>query len=188
MNLIDIILLIPITLGLIRGLMKGLLKELTGFAAIILGLVSAFLVSEPLYNFLKIHFSPGIELRVLSYILVFAAVSILIYQIGKILTKLVNFMALGIVNYALGGVFGASKVIAVLLVLVYFYTPYQDNQPLFQSEIIDESIIYNRLKEYSPFVEQLLGEAAEVSFNLDKLKLDEPAKVIPPKNDSTNTK
>lgn len=168
--------------------MKGLLKELTGFAAILLGLISAFLVSEPVYTYLQNHFSPGIELRALSYILVFAAVSIVIYQVGKILTKLVNFMALGIVNYALGGVFGASKVIAVLLVLVYFYTPYQDNQPLFQSETIDQSIIYNRLKEYSPFVEQLLGEAAEVSFSLDKLKLNDPKEGNMPQSDSSSTK
>lgn len=171
MNLVDIILLIPIAIGLVRGLIKGLLRELTGFASIILGLVSAFLLSEPLYNILKMHIDPGIGLRAFSFVIVFFLVAFIIYQIGRILTKIVNFMALGIVNYALGGVFGGLKVIAVLVVLIYFYTPYQDNQPLFQSDTIDNSIIYNRLKEYSPFVENILGEAAEASFSLDKLKI-----------------
>lgn len=187
MNLVDIVLLIPLAFGAVRGFMKGLLKEITGFASVILGVVSAYLFSEPLYQFLKQSFTPGIGLRTACYVIVFALVSFLLFQLGRLLTKIINFMALGIINYFLGGVFGLLKYAFILVVLVYFYTPYEDESPIFQSELIGQSMMYHRLKKYSPVVESILGEAASLSFDLD------PAQLVPGESntdtaDSTTTK
>ena len=171
MNILDIILLVPLAFGFIRGLQRGIIKELTGFASIIIGVLASFYYSEGLFSLMSGYFEPSIGLRTASFAIVFIVVAFVINQVGKALTKIINFMALGIINHLIGGAFGVLKFAAVIIVLIYFFEPFQKQRNFIQHETISNSLIYSNLSKYSEKVDYYLGDIADKSFELyDKVE------------------
>ena len=122
MSYIDIIILVIIAIGAIRGFSKGLIVEIATLLALVLGVFITMRYSVYTEKILKDFFNasspytPYVALGV-----TFIVVVIGIYILGKLLTKLVDIISLGLVNKLLGTIFGAAKaclIICVLLLLV----------------------------------------------------------------------
>ncbi len=121
--------------------------------SLIAGVFLSFYFSDDLYQYLAPQVEdPGIGLRVLSYVLIFVAVVAVMYFISKALTKALNFMALGILNHLLGGVFGLLKFVFIMIISVHFLAPIQKSQRLVQQETINASKLFNFLYQYSEVV------------------------------------
>lgn len=161
MNYVDILLLIPLAYGLIRGLLKGLIHEIASLASIVIGLLLAYHFSDDLALFLSNQLNEdGGWVKILAYLLIFVGVAIILQVISYIITKMLNLLALGMINRLLGGIFGLGKILLVLLLLIFLLDPYLENLRK-DNEAWQQSIIYDELRRYSDIPGELLTRFRE---------------------------
>ena len=119
MNYIDIIVLLFLLWGAYRGFSKGLIIEVATLLGLVFGVYVAIKYSsyteDILVDFLNI------SSRYISYIalaVTFVLVAIVVYIIGKLLTKLIDIISLGLINKLLGTILGVAKYFVVVCVLL----------------------------------------------------------------------
>lgn len=171
MNFVDILLLLPLVYGLVRGLLKGLVHELASVLAIIFGIYFAYTYSAKMSTWLAKHFEASeTTLEIAGYISVFLVVSLGLYALAFILTKMLKFMMLGMVNRVLGGVFGFLKSLLLLCLFIFFAQPWF-NQWKKNSPQLKKSIVYEYLLEASLYIG---------GFSTDFNRKESPFDFIPP--------
>lgn len=143
MNILDIIILIPIAYGLVRGLIKGFVHELTSLVAIVAGVLGAKLWAAGLA--LKLAEMLTLEPKYaqpLSYVLLFVAIALSLHLIGKLFEKILKAISLGGINKVLGALFGAIK-LALLVSIIFNCVEFVDSKAKFiKKEIKENSVCY----------------------------------------------
>ncbi len=151
MNSLDLLLLIPITLGFIFGLFKGLIKELTSLVAILLGIYGAKLfaplVSKVLIN--KFDFSPTIA-HPIAYVILFIGIGIGLLLLANVLDKIFGSLSLGGLNKILGGIFGGLKYALIVSVLLNVFDALDSRFSLIKHQTKESSIGYKPLMGFGP--------------------------------------
>ena len=110
MNTFDIVLLVFLLFGFIRGLMKGLFVELASLIALIAGVYGALHFSYFVGGFLESRVDWEEKyIAIVAFAITFIAIVIVIAMLGKLFTKMADFAALGFLNKLLGGIFGVLK-------------------------------------------------------------------------------
>ena len=143
MNLLDLLILIPIVWGCIRGFSKGLILELTTLIGMILGVMAAFYFWKDLSELLSQYLTLGPSaLKFISYALIFLIVLLLAWIIGKIITKVADLVMLGLLNKLLGAVFGLLKgvIVAALILMAIVY--FDKNEKLITRQAKEKSMFY----------------------------------------------
>src|ERR1700704_2351767 len=110
MNTFDIIIIILLLVGAVRGFMKGFVFEIATLGSLFLGMFAAFklaYLAQPALR--KIGNIDPHLLAVLSFVLMFLAVVIGIYFLAKLFTSLIDKAGLGVFNKLMGSVFGILK-------------------------------------------------------------------------------
>lgn len=144
MNYIDILILLPILYGAYRGFSKGLIIELATWVALVLGVYLAIKCSGYTERFLQDFLD--ISSKYLSYIalgLTFLIVAIAVYLLGKMLTKLVDMVALGLVNKLTGMIFGILKSFVIVCVLLLLADALDDKFQFIHKEAKENSLLFN---------------------------------------------
>ncbi len=118
MNAFDILIVVVVSYGLIRGLFRGLVKEVASILGVIGGFFAAYLYYEPVAGWLTALVSnPGYR-KILAFMILFCGVLIVVNLIAIVLKYLLNLIFLGWLD-RLGGV-GFGLVKGVLIVSVVF--------------------------------------------------------------------
>jgi len=152
LNYVDLILLLPVVYGLVRGFIKGLVNEVASLLAIIAGLYLAYHYHDYVEELLAAQFDGGENwLGIASYLVIFIGVTIVVFLVAKVLTKMINFIALGILNRLAGAAFGAGKVIFILLLLVYLLSPFLE-QIRENNSAWSQSSVYDLMTQYATLV------------------------------------
>lgn len=71
---------------------------------------------------------------------------------GKILTKIANFAALGIVNKILGGIFGLLKISLIISVVLTFFMSMNNAIPFVNKEQLNQSVLVKPIKNLAPML------------------------------------
>ena len=153
MNVFDIVIAALLIFGFVRGVMKGLFVEVASLAAIIGGVYGAIHFSYFIGDFLKEAVSWDQEyVSLAAFAGTFITIIVTIALLGKMLTKLADFAALGVINKILGGVFGAIKIGLILSVIFIFFGKMNDTIPFVKKETLDESILYAPVRKIAPTI------------------------------------
>lgn len=153
MNIFDIIIAALLLFGFVRGLMKGLFVEVASLVALIGGVYGAIHFSDFASDLIKEYVSWNEEyISLVAFAITFVSIIVVIALLGKALTKLADFAALGILNKILGGVFGALKIGLILSVVFIFFGKMNDTIPFIEKETLDESILYSPVKKIAPAI------------------------------------
>ena len=72
------------------------------------------------------------------------------------MTKFIKLVSLGGINKVLGGVFGVSKYILLFGILLVFVDQFSFMFEFFESNVLDESIMFESLKNVGYYILQLL--------------------------------
>lgn len=153
MNIFDIVIAALLIFGFVRGVMKGLFVEVASLAALIGGVYGAIHFSYFIGDFLKEAVSWDQEyISLAAFAGTFITIIVTIALLGKMLTKLADFAALGVINKILGGVFGAIKIGLILSVVFIFFGKMNDTIPFVKKETLDESILYAPVKKIAPTI------------------------------------
>jgi membrane protein required for colicin V production len=153
MNVFDIVIAALLIFGFVRGVMKGLFVEVASLAALIGGVYGAIHFSYFIGDFLKEAVSWDQEyVSLAAFAGTFITIIVTIALLGKMLTKLADFAALGVINKILGGVFGAIKIGLILSVVFIFFGKMNDTIPFVKKETLDESILYAPVRKIAPTI------------------------------------
>lgn len=152
MNIFDIIIGALLLFAFVRGIMKGFFAEVASLVAIIAGVFVSIHYAENieyyLVNSTAINWSDETN-RIVSFAITFLFVVILVIFIGKVLTKIADITALGMMNKLLGGIFGALKIALILSIIFNFFGRINKTIPFVEQETLDASILYNPVKKVS---------------------------------------
>ena len=161
MNIIDLLLSIVLLLGLVRGLFKGFFSELAGLLSLIFGIYAAIHFSDITFSILAEFISWEEDyLSILAFAVTFFVAALLVSLAGRMLTKMVSMMALGLVNRLLGGIFGLLKM-AFLASLFFMFFEHFD---IFNTteETRNNSVLYEPVREFAPtFLPEIIEEVKE---------------------------
>ena len=151
MNYLDIILGILLLWGLVRGLMKGLFVSLASLIALIAGIYIAVHFSHIVGDYLKQYVDwQENAIKLSAFAITFILVVIGISLLGRILTKIADYAALGILNKLLGAVFGLLKFAFIASVILMFVDVINDKITFIDKETKDESLLYEPVRKLAP--------------------------------------
>ncbi|SFW43166.1 membrane protein required for colicin V production [Sinomicrobium oceani] len=147
MNYLDIAIGVLIVFGIFRGLYKGLFVEVASLVALVLGIYCAMHFSYEVGSYMEKHvdWEPR-YVNLIAFILVFCVVIILVSLAGKMLTKMADFAALGLLNRMLGGLFGGLKVAVILGALLVFFEATDNVMSFVDAQKKRTSLLYEPVK------------------------------------------
>lgn len=153
MNLIDVFIGVILLLGFYSGFRKGLIVELTSLLGLILGVFGAYYISKHHGLFIGQWLEWDDEyLRITTFLLSFILIIIMVSLIGKLITKLMDIVALGTINQILGGLFGFLKFALLISILLLLFNIINTEVKLVQQKTLDESFTYPILNGLSETV------------------------------------
>ncbi len=153
MNIVDIIVVAFLIFGFVRGLLKGLFVEVASLVAIIGGVYGAIHFSYFISSFLEEYVSWEEEyISITSFSITFIIIIVGTSLLGKVLTKIANFAALGGLNKILGGVFGALKKGLILSIIFVFFTKTNNIIPFVEKQTLEKSILFEPVKNIATLI------------------------------------
>ena len=143
-NWLDILLVLPFAVGLVRGLMRGLISEIIAFVVVILGVIGTRVLAPSFSAWLACQFAwPQNICDLVACTLLFLAIAIMLSSLARLLNKLLRAIHLGWANRLFGGLFGMAKYGLVVLVAVFIMD--KSNEAfhwLDESPVVKSSVIY----------------------------------------------
>ena len=153
MNVFDIVILVFLLYGFIKGIMKGLFVEIASLVALIGGIWGAIHFSYFVGDFLEesVTWSEK-KISLAAFAITFVIIIVVVGMLGKFLTKLADLAALGLVNKILGGVFGFLKIGLVLSIVFIFFHRLNATISFVDDETLEESVLYDTVKSIAPAI------------------------------------
>ena len=153
MGILDIVLGLLLIYGLYKGLKNGLFVEIASIIALVAGLFGAIHFSYIAGDYLSKNMEWNERyINIASFIITFIIIVLVVQLAGKFLTKIADFAMLGLLNKLAGAIFGALKVAVILGALLVFFERANSSVNLVKSETLEESALYEPIKEIGAFV------------------------------------
>jgi membrane protein required for colicin V production len=187
MNFLDLLILIPAIWGFWRGFTKGVIMEVATLAAFFVGVWGGIHLSDSLASLIRGWMGSQSEyIPLVAFALVFVGILMAVYGVAKLVDRVAEKAALGIINKIAGGAFGGFKFVLVLSVLFFVLDAVQKSVPLLPPQIKEGSLLYGPVSKIAPAVipgltESNLGEMIpkkeDVEVDVDvNLKLKDSTK------------
>ena len=171
MNVFDIVILVILLIAFVRGIINGFFAEVASLVAIIAGVFCAIHFSFYIENFLQgsvLKWSHQTN-KIVAFIATFLIVVLTIVFVGKVLTKLADITALGLLNKALGGLFATLKSAVILSVIFLFFNRFNKTIPF-----VEEETLYYPIQSIVPTLFPAILDEDNPSLRFFKEKKEEP--------------
>jgi len=174
MNVFDLAILVILIVAFTRGVMKGFFIEIASLIALIGGIYGAihfsYLTTTILEDYVSWHEN---TIALTAFAITFIAILIVVSFLGKLLTKMANFVSLGLINKMLGGLFALLKGSVILSVFFVFFARINALIPLVASETLETSLLYEPIKKIVPTIfPTIVEEIEKKGMNLKRIKQD----------------
>ena len=124
MNPFDIIIIVILGYGLVRGLFRGLVKEVSSVIGVLGGFYAAFTYYPKLSKLLSGLISDTAYLNILSFLIIFCGVLIIVGVLSIMIKYLMNISFLGWVDRIGGLIFGVIKSVLIVSILFIILTAF----------------------------------------------------------------
>ena len=91
-------------------------------------------------------------INLISFAITFVLILFLVSLVGKMLTKVAAFAALGIVNKLLGGIFGMMKFAFIASVIIMFFKATNERIEIVEYSTLEGSILYDPVQRIAPII------------------------------------
>ncbi len=151
MNTVDIIILVVLLFGLIKGYIKGLFIEITSLVGLILGIYGAIHFSYFLSNILESRVDwDASMIQIVAFGGTFLIILLALVFLGKALTKIAETASLGIFNKMLGAIFGLLKYALILSIVFIVYDQINGSLKFVNKGKVNQSTLYDPVKNLAP--------------------------------------
>lgn len=153
MNYFDVVLIVPILWGAYKGFTKGLIIEIASLVGLILGLYLGVNFSSITATYISQYIDVNSKmLPIVAFAVTFIGVVILTFIIGKIIEKVVNFVALKLVNKIAGACFGILKYVLIFSALLFVFDSIDKQFHIVPEDIKQESKLYPLIQPIVPTI------------------------------------
>ena len=153
MNYIDIVFIALLAWSMIRGFRKGLIVQIVSITALVLGVYCSVYFSHEAIPYLQKAIGyKSTMLPLLSFAATFAAVIIAVHLVGKSVEKIINIIALGLVNKLLGAFFGFLKSALIISVLLSLMHQIDNKVKYIPTSLTKGSILHDPLESIAPLL------------------------------------
>jgi membrane protein required for colicin V production len=137
MNPLDIVIVVILGFGLIRGFFRGLVKELSSIIGVIAGFFAANLYHPLLIPWFKSWISNTAYIQIICFAIVFVGVFVIVSILGIIIKYLLNVAFLGWADRIFGILFGLVKGVLISAVILMALTAFlPKNSPLIKNSLL----------------------------------------------------
>ena len=142
--------------------MKGFFVEVASLIALVGGVWGAIHFSYFAASLLeeRVEWDEN-YIALTAFAITFIAIVIAVSFLGKMLTKMADFAALGLINKIFGGVFALLKSIVILSVIFVFFSRINTTIPFVGEETLENSLLYEPVKSVVPSVFPAIVEEFE---------------------------
>ena len=166
MNVIDVVVFIILTYGVLRGVNKGLIIEISGILAFALGILGAFKFS----NLTSKFFGNLVDwnqktIQLVCFIALFLIIVYLTSLMAKMITKTLQLIALGWLNRIFGGLFGFIKWSIIISALFIAVNEINTFVTVFPNSIFENSKIYPFLANFGGYLFDWVRESKVIEEN-----------------------
>ena len=183
MNIIDVVIILVLLMGAVIGFKRGLTGSLVNFVGLILVLVLAYILKNPvsalMYKFLPFFSFGGVikgvtVLNIALYefiaFLLVASVLIAILKLvifaSSLFEKILAFtIILGIPSKILGAVIGVVQHFIIIFIVLYLF-----NLPFFNIDIINQSKYKDKILNSTPILSNMVSGTLDVIKEFSYLK------------------
>ena len=159
MNILDIILLVCFIPAIISGLRKGFIAQVVAIISIVLGVwlsvKSATLIGRWISQWIEA--SPQL-INIISFAIIFIAVAVLLFTIGKLIEATIKIIMLGWLNKLLGVLFSMLKCILIIGFLIIVFEAINDTFGLVPESYLSDSLLYAPFRDIADSVFPLFKE------------------------------
>lgn len=157
----DIIILICFIPAIIRGLQKGFIEQVIALVSIVVGAWLAFHFSSSISEWLQPYLElSGTVLNVVSFALIVIVVVLVLFLLGRMLTKIVKLVLLGWLDKLLGIVFSLLKAALLISLVIILFDTLNLKFEFIHQDILDDAVLYNPIKDLGytifPYLKSLL--------------------------------
>ncbi len=175
MNTLDIILLVPLAFGLVRGFMRGFIIEIASLVALVIGVYGAIHFSFFAEDLIKENANlEGNTLSIAAFATTFIIIVLGIHLGARVLQKVLSLAALGLVNRIAGGVFGFLKWGIIASFSIVFLNGMGGGLGIISNESKKDSMLYEPVAMFGPTILPLVTESSWYK----ELKLDQVSSEI----------
>ena len=158
MNWLDLIIIVCITIGLVKGLLDGFIKQAVSFIALIAAIFFAGQIASWMRSLLRgIELLGGLDPGILTavcYILSFSLIIIAIVLLGRIVNVAIKMTPAKYLNHLLGGLFGILIGAVSLSILINVLEAFD----VIPEQIQNQSILYKNTKGFVPAIYPIIKE------------------------------
>ena len=156
MNWLDIIIIVCLAIGLIKGLKDGLIKQAVSLIALVIAIIFAGQVSVPVQVFLMQHItgdavSPQI-ITAICYIIAFVLIIVIIHLIGKLVSFAIKLTPAKPLNILLGGLFGIFIWTLSLSILFNLLAVFDSGSIIISKQLQEQSALYYPIRQVLPMI------------------------------------
>lgn len=153
MNILDIILLVCFIPAIISGLRKGFIAQVVAIISIVLGVWLSVKFATLVGNWISqwIEASPQL-INIISFAIIFIAVAVLLFTIGKLIEATIKIIMLGWLNKLLGVLFSMLKCILIIGFLIIVFEAINDTFGLVPESYLSDSLLYTPFRDIADSV------------------------------------
>ncbi|MDR2414803.1 MAG: CvpA family protein [Odoribacteraceae bacterium] len=157
MNYVDIILLVPLLYGAFRGLSRGLIVEVFTLIALVAGIYFSLRWSGSFEGILQEFVAiPAAYAYHVAFALIFLLIVIAAHLLGKLLTKIAGWVALGLLNRVAGMLFGALKMAIIVCAILFLLDAIDKRYDIISTDAREESLLYDHLVNFANKIYQIV--------------------------------
>lgn len=149
MNYLDIIIAIPLLLGLWEGFRQGLIVQIIGLAALVAGVYLAFVFGSKAGMALGLE---GLTATAVGFFAVFAIVVALLFILGRLTRGLFKIAGLGVFDTLLGMLFSTLKAALIVGVLLMWLSDLDTGNNIIKESAAKKSRLYGPVLKTSQTV------------------------------------
>jgi len=147
---IDLVLLVFLALGLLKGFKRGLVRELFSLMGAIFAIIIAYHSYQNLALVLLENYPLSTwQAQTISFVVLLVGISLLGAFFGYIWSKALSYTPFSVLDHIGGAAFGVAKIAAVILVLLLFLGAVNLS---FINTMLDESVVVQQIGVLLPFV------------------------------------
>ncbi|GAB3876772.1 hypothetical protein GCM10028824_35130 [Hymenobacter segetis] len=165
MTALDILLLLPLGIGAVKGYRRGLVLEVVSLLAFVLGVVGGLSLLSAAVPLVRQYVGDAFGmLPLVSFALVFVAIMWGVHLLGGLLKTAVHLTPLGVLDNLLGGAAGVIKWLLGLSLLLYGTRI--SGLMLLSPNLVAGSQILPIVKQATPLALQITGYVLPVGQDL----------------------
>lgn len=163
MGTIDIIIIVILAIGFVRGLKNGFARELGGIISIILGIYLAMNFAGKTIELFDIKSNYAYEI---GFAITLIAVIIGVALLSKIITNLLKMVSLDGVNKIFGGLLSVITYILVMSILLEILASFNSKSQLFGIDFYNDSFMCNLMINLSDTIFPFIGKYIKISGDI----------------------